>query len=106
MLNNDIQITDYDLERLRELLRIEKLSGKQKETLTQLEKELERAKVTSSGKISADVVTMNSRVRIKDVDTNEEMIFQLVFPSDANLDVGKLSILSRVVSSILDIRLG
>jgi regulator of nucleoside diphosphate kinase len=106
MISNDIQVTDYDLERLRELLRAAKVSGKQKEALTQLEKELERAKVTSSGKVSADVVTMNSIVRIRDLETEEEMILQLVFPGDANLDEGKISILAPVGTAILGYKVG
>jgi regulator of nucleoside diphosphate kinase len=106
MISNGIQITDYDVERLRELLRPGKLAGKDGEPFAQLQKELERAEVTSSGKISADVVTMNSVVRIRDLETQEEMILQLVFPRDANLDEGKISVLAPVGTAILGCRVG
>ncbi len=106
MKNKGIQITDYDFERLRELLRTSKLAGKSDDAFLKLEKELERAEVVSSRKISADVVTMNSIVRIKDLDTNEEMILQLVFPSDSNLDECKISILAPVGTAILGYKVG
>jgi len=106
MKNKGIQITDYDLERLRELLWASKLAGKSDDAFLKLEKELERAEVVSSGKISTDVVTMNSKVRIKDLDTNEEIILQLVFPSDSNLDEGKISILAPVGTAILGYKVG
>lgn len=106
MKNKGIQITDYDFERLRELLRTSKLAGESDDAFLKLEKELERAEVVSSRKISADVVTMNSIVRIKDLDTNEEMILQLVFPSDSNLDERKISILAPVGTAILGYKVG
>lgn len=106
MKNKNIQITDYDMERLKELLRATRLSGKQEETLTQLEKELKRARVVSSGNVPAEVITMNSKVRIKDLDTNEEMVFQIVFPSEANLDENRISILAPVGTAMLGYKVG
>jgi regulator of nucleoside diphosphate kinase len=106
MKNKGIQITDYDLDRLRKLLRTSKLAGKSDDAFLKLEKELERAEVVSSRKIPADVVTMNSIARIKDLDTNEEMILQLVLPDDSNLNEGKISILAPVGTAILGYRVG
>lgn len=103
---SNICITDYDLERLRELLRAVKRSGTQKEALIKLGKELERAIVISSGNVPADLITMNSKVRIKDVDTSEEMIFQIVFPSDANLDECRISILAPVGTALIGYKTG
>ena len=103
---SNICITDYDLERLRELLRAAKRSGTQKEALIKLGKELERAIVISSGNVPADLITMNSKVRIKDLDTNEEMMFQVVFPSEANLDECKISILAPVGTALIGYKIG
>ena len=103
---SNICITDYDLERLRELLRAVKRSGTQKEALIKLGKELERARVISSGNVPADLITMNSKVRIKNVDTNEEMVFQIVFPSDANLDDCRISILAPVGTALIGYKIG
>ena len=103
---SNICITDYDLERLRELLRAAKRSGMQEEALIKLEKELERARVISSGNVPADLITMNSKVRIKDLDTSEEMIFQIVFPSNANLDECRISILAPVGTALIGYKIG
>ena len=103
---SNICITDYDLERLRELLRAAKRSGTLEDALIKLEKELERARVISSGNVPTDLITMNSKVRIKDVDTNEEMVFQIVFPSDANLDDCRISILAPVGTALIGYKIG
>ena len=49
---------------------------------------------------------MNSRVRLTDVETNEEQIYTVVFPSEANLEDGKISILAPIGTAILGYRVG
>lgn len=49
---------------------------------------------------------MNTCVRIIDTDTNEAMIYTLVFPSDENLQQGKLSILSDLGVAIIGFCVG
>jgi regulator of nucleoside diphosphate kinase len=72
-----------------------------REDLEDLVGELARAKVVSSKKVPPDVVTMNSKVVLRDVDTSEEMTYSLVFPKDADVDVGAISILAPVGTAIL-----
>ena len=77
----DIYITKFDLARLRELLEVG-LSFKERdrEYLERLQNELDRAHIVEPTAIPHDVVTMNSRVRLTDVETGEEKSYTLVFP--------------------------
>jgi regulator of nucleoside diphosphate kinase len=49
---------------------------------------------------------MRSKVRLRDLDTGEEMVYTLVFPSEANFDEGKISVLAPVGTAMLGYRVG
>ena len=66
-----------------------------------LEDELNHADIVAPEEIPPDVVTMRSTIRWKDVDTNEKNIYSIVFPSEANFDEGKLSILAPLATALL-----
>ena len=53
-----------------------------------------------------DVITMNSQVRLRDLDSGEEMIYTIVFPHEANIQKNKVSILAPVGVALLGYRLG
>jgi regulator of nucleoside diphosphate kinase len=96
-----IYLTQHDLERLSQLLeanrggRFEKLEG-----------ELARAAVVTRAKIPKDVVTMNSRVLFENETTGERREVTLVYPRDADIDAGKISILVPVGTALLGLRVG
>jgi regulator of nucleoside diphosphate kinase len=103
----DIYITDYDLTRLKELLHVGiSFAERDRELLEALQGELDRAHIVEPTAIPHDVVTMNSRVSLTDVETNEEQIYTVVFPSDANLDQRKISVLAPIGTAILGYRVG
>ncbi|HAH32233.1 MAG TPA: transcription elongation factor GreAB [Elusimicrobia bacterium] len=66
-----------------------------------LGEKVRKGKIVDSRKIRPDVVTMNSRVQLKDLDTNKEILINLVFPDDASIEQGKLSVLSPMGTAIL-----
>lgn len=102
-----IYITSFDLSRLEELLEVaSEFSGRDNKHLEELSKELLRAEVVDSENIPADVITMNSRVRLVDLDSKEERIYTLVFPSEANIDENKISILAPIGTAMLGYRVG
>ena len=102
-----IYITDTDKKRLKELIREARASGSEHEIyLKKLEGELNRGKVVKSKEIPKDVITMNSKVRLKDLDTQEEMIYWLVFPGDADPDQNKISILAPIGTALIGYRVG
>jgi regulator of nucleoside diphosphate kinase len=49
---------------------------------------------------------MNTRVRLADIETNEKQVYTVVFPSEANLEQRKISILAPIGTAILGYRLG
>lgn len=103
----DIHITDYDLTRLRELLGVGiSFAERDRESLEALQGELDRAQIVDPTVVPHDVVTMNSRVRLTDVETNEEQVYTLVFPSDANVEQRKISVLAPIGTAILGYRVG
>ena len=104
----NIYITKPDYERLTKLIEIarEREGDANREYLNRLEDELDRAEVVQQSDIPADVITMRSTVRLKDLDTSEEMIYRLVFPSEANYDGGKISVLAPIGTAMLGYRRG
>lgn len=107
MEESTIYVTEFDLKRLSRLLNSAWLwNKKDMDYLTKLEEELERAQVVSPHDIPGDVVTMNSQARIKDLDSNEEMVFTLVFPSEADYVRGRLSVLAPIGTALLGYRAG
>jgi regulator of nucleoside diphosphate kinase len=98
---NEEELTDHPL-----LFFFVKRSGGEKESLTKLEKKLERAKVISSDKVPANLITMNSKVRIKKLDTRKEMTFQIVFPGDAKWYENRISVLAPVGMALIGYEAG
>ena len=103
----DIYITDYDLTRLKELLQAGiGFAERDRPSLETLQGELDRAHIVQPTAVPTDVVTMKSRVRLTDVETNEEQVYTVVFPSEANIDERKISILAPIGTAILGYRVG
>ncbi|MCO6432330.1 MAG: nucleoside diphosphate kinase regulator [Deltaproteobacteria bacterium] len=97
-----IYITEKDLIRLERVL---ELAGPSSES-EMLEEELLRATVVPSGEVPPDVVTMNSRVRFKDLTSDEESELTLCYPKDADLERGKISVLAPVGAALLGLKSG
>ena len=107
MTDNSIYITENDLNKLRALVKSSRKSLKQNEQHLQLlEGELNRAKVVKSQDIPSDVITMNSEVHLKDLNTQEETIYRLVFPHQADADKGYVSIFAPIGTALLGYRVG
>ena len=107
MTKRNIHVTDYDMQRLRKLLEgTQRWNPKDRAYLDHLEEELDRASTVASEKIPANVVTMNSRIRVKDLDSGKEMSIQLVFPSEADFEQGKISILAPIGTALIGYRAG
>jgi regulator of nucleoside diphosphate kinase len=102
MQDRTLYITKFDLERLEDLLAAAReFNYRDRGDLEELEAELQEGKLVDSKSVPSNVVTMNSRVELIDVDENKSMIFTLTFPKDADIDAGKLSVLSPVGTAII-----
>lgn len=107
MADRDIFITEEDYEKLTQLLEGARLRRlRDLAHVGQLDSELDRAHVVPAGEIPADVVTMNSEVVLRDLDTGDEMVLTLVFPHEANVDQRKVSVLAPLGTAVLGYRAG
>lgn len=109
MERRDIYITEFDLNRLTELLGVWQTFKGSKSTSIHLEglsEELDRANIVAQKDIPPDVVTMNSRVRLSDTSKEEDLIYTLVFPRDADAEAGKISVLAPIGTAILGYKVG
>jgi regulator of nucleoside diphosphate kinase len=100
MKNKAIRITTLDMQRLKNLLNSPNLMP-QKSYLEDLEHEIERAVIVPSTEVAANTITMNSTVRLIDLNTDEEMVLTLVYPDQANIAEGKISVLAPIGTAIL-----
>ncbi|HQN17910.1 MAG TPA: nucleoside diphosphate kinase regulator [Syntrophobacteraceae bacterium] len=102
-----IYVTEFDMKRLEKLIDLlNEVPDRDQKRLLELEDELNRAKVVAPREIPQDVVTMNSTVRVKDLSTNEEIVYCLVFPGEANAGQNKISILAPIGTALIGGRVG
>lgn len=102
-----IAITEFDLERLQELIEeMQDQPSRDSRYLDELSEELVRAEVVAPEEIPPQVITMNSRVRLQDLDSKAEVEYTLVFPADAKLEQGKISVLAPIGMAMIGYRAG
>lgn len=102
-----IYITEFDEKRLRELvLDAQTTEYRGSNYIRDLENELDRAVIVSPKDVPPDVVTMNSKIVLVDAESGEEMVFTLVFPSDADMMHEKISVLAPIGTVVLGYRVG
>lgn len=107
MSGKPIRITEFDLNRLKKLIQEAQYTKyRNSEYLDRLRMEIGRAEILSPQDIPSDVITMNSRVCLVDLDTGEEEVYTLVFPENADLEQGKLSIFAPIGTAMLGYEVG
>jgi regulator of nucleoside diphosphate kinase len=107
MNNKSIQITEFDFQRLNRLLRQAQHSDyRGSEYLAELQAELDHAQIVPSKAVSQEIVTMNSIVVLLDLATRKEETYTLVFPEDADIGQGKISILAPIGTAMLGYEIG
>jgi regulator of nucleoside diphosphate kinase len=74
--------------------------------LIALTEELRRAAIVDPKNVPGDVITMNSRAEMRDLVSGETVAFTLVFPSEANIDEEKISVLAPIGAGMLGYRVG
>lgn len=102
MNDKKIYITASDVARLQNLIRESlEIKENQKAYMRQLASELEKAEIVDSCKVPPYVVTMNSTVKLKDLDTQETFEYTLVYPGFSNPGQGKISVLAPIGTALL-----
>lgn len=96
-----ILITDQDFQRLSALVSIT-----DDERSDMLDEELSRANIIAQADVPSSVVTMNSKVKFLDQSNGQTSEMTLVYPQDANLDEGRISIFAPVGIALLGLSVG
>jgi regulator of nucleoside diphosphate kinase len=107
MSDKPIQVTQFDLERLKKLIEdAQHTEYRGSDSLVRLQEELDRAQVVPPQEVAEDVVTMNSTVELLDLETGEEETYTLVFPEYADISRGRISILAPIGTAMLGYEAG
>ena len=101
-----IAVTESDAERLTRLLQVHGAPVNGPRTLPGLRRKLEEAKVFSSCQIPGDVVTMNSMVLLRNLDSGEEVVRALAFPHGTDPAQGRVSILTSIGIAMIGNKVG
>lgn len=96
-----LYLTQDDMDRLLKLVEAQPGKG-----LEKLERELVRANVVPRDEIPEDVVTMNSRVIFENETTGGRREVTLVYPGNADIDAGRISVLVPIGTALLGLRVG
>ncbi len=104
MTSPTLTINELDLERLEELL--ERPEYRQLATARALAEELDRAALVSPKDMPADVVTMNSQVRFRDLSDDSVHVRTLVYPQRADSAADTLSVLAPLGAALLGLSVG
>lgn len=93
--------TDHDsLARLAQ-----SIAGKNPAVADQLSAELDRARVVADSSLPADLVRMGSTLRFT-TDAGEDRTVTLVFPANADIAAGKVSILTPIGAALIGLSAG
>jgi len=98
-----IVVSDIDHERLTILAG--NVSEKLEDVAEELMQELDRAKVVPQKKLAADVVRMGSTVEFRSNDGHERKV-TLVYPGEADIAVGRISILTPIGTALIGLTPG
>lgn len=96
----DIFITTTDFERLSNLVTTLKNFN-----TDELEEELGRAHVIPEEELPFPVVTMNSTIEFRDLDSGLIQTMTLVYPGEADLAKGKVSIIAPIGMALIGLRI-
>jgi len=111
-LRNDVEdkspaiVTAADHRELSEaVVAAKKLAAHEGETQV-LQEKLAHAVISPAAQFPSDVITMYTRAELLDIETNEQLNLMLVFPIDANLEQGRISVFHPLGAAMLGRRVG
>ena len=97
-----IILTSSDYKKLFKIIQVYRESSRLKSAhIRQLAEELENAAVTDDPLLLNDVVSINSTVIFKNMESGKSEIVTVVFPSDTDQDGSRISILSPLGTSLI-----
>lgn len=101
----DIVISEQEENQLTALATAAMLNGRSEHVARILLAEMERAVLVPDADVPGSVVRMNSRVRFE-LDGGAPREVELVFPGEANIEEGKISVLTPVGAALIGLSPG
>lgn len=101
-----IYVSEFDFDRLYGLVESTDPNLRDKQHMAQLKEELEQGEVLPPEEIPGDVITMNSRFRLKDLDNGNLSDYTLVFPHQADFSKNKISIVAPIGVALIGCKVG
>jgi len=99
-----IQMSESDADRLSELAAT--VEARLPEVAGMLLDEIERAQIVAAAAMPQDVIRMHSTVAFADDGSGRQRTIQLVYPAEADIDQGRVSILTPVGAGLIGLRTG
>ncbi len=104
-----LYVSEFDMKRLENLIGLlleNQSDDRERKHLEFLDEVLHDAEVVTPEKIPRDVVTMNSIVRVRNLDSGSETVYHLVFPGEADVRKNRISVLAPVGRALMGCRVG
>lgn len=99
-----ITLSAEDYQRLSALA--DAASSRMPDLAADLAEEIGRARVLAKGRHSEHIVRMNSKVEFRDDTTGKVQKVILVYPGEADISLGKVSVLTPVGTALIGLRSG
>jgi regulator of nucleoside diphosphate kinase len=104
--NQGVVISDTDFDRLSELLQSPRYRATLWPRLAVLRDELSGGTVIAPAQVPANVVTMRSRVRVRELPRGDAETYTLVYPDEADIARRRVSVLAPLGAALLGARAG
>jgi regulator of nucleoside diphosphate kinase len=104
--NGAVVITEIDHDRLTHLIESPRYRQTHPLFVRSLKEELDRGRVVGQASVPKEIVTMHSQVRINDLEDGAAETYTLVYPDEADIEQGKLSVLAPMGTALLGTRVG
>ena len=102
----EILITQADFDQIQGLVESPRYRSTHAASLLALRDELDRGRVVAADAVPEGVVTMRSQVRVRDAKDDESETYTLVYPDEADINEGKLSVLAPLGIALLGAKVG
>ena len=99
-------ITLNDYQRLTGFVEFASLKTKMPEIVSMFQAELQGARILAQEKVSEHVITMNSRVLLRNLATKTDAELTLTYPQDAEPSQRKVSVFSSIGIALLGRQVG
>lgn len=100
-MQQHITVTETDYDRLMDLMEFASLKAKMPDIATRLYGNLSRAQTLPPANIDRRIVTMNSRLKLRNLENRRETEITLTYPRDAQPLHRKVSVFSEIGTALL-----